>query len=537
MPSGPDSDSNSLQIRCPQCGQRFKVGEELREKTVECGQCEHRFRIDDDVIIRVRKHYPGERTGSAHLERFSRIAGTTPPGSGPTGMPSGVTAPAHYETRKPEDFFPASPQRIFVAALGTLILIGTLVVLILSCLTPATSNEWTKEAKWAIAAIAAAAGTAMLLYGNRRSRGKAMIFALITSIAMFILPAIQLPAKKGTDTAESQTTPSVTTKSGDEEAPEKSFEELKEEIGYGPVEREIKALGDPQRVAALWLRDLAESQKIEVRDYILRETGAAPNSHIYPRNRFDSLFVLSDIKVPLSELETIVSNFGEVRRRLPDMRLLEVAIDESKFTEGPIDKLNNAKDPAFYELNVRELDSISLNRAERAVERLNRAEPLRFRADVTRRLLRLLEIGNETLQEKCVTGLMIWSDRPEASDTAVLRLAKQNYEAKKKLSEPYLRYLCTRKVTAFLPTMLEIWSKDPELNEDMLAHYGTSLEEPMIQIIKDKERPFRQRQSATRLLGRIGGEKSLPVLEAALQTTDPELKLLLERAMAEIKKR
>ena len=55
------SDDSLLLIRCPTCGQRFKVGEDLRERTVECGGCESRFRINDEVIVRGRKFYPGER--------------------------------------------------------------------------------------------------------------------------------------------------------------------------------------------------------------------------------------------------------------------------------------------------------------------------------------------------------------------------------------------------------------------------------------------------------------------------------------------
>ncbi|MGL5017160.1 MAG: MJ0042-type zinc finger domain-containing protein, partial [Luteolibacter sp.] len=54
------SEDSMLLIRCPSCGQRFKVGDDLRDRTVECGGCEHRFRINDDVIARGPKFYPSE---------------------------------------------------------------------------------------------------------------------------------------------------------------------------------------------------------------------------------------------------------------------------------------------------------------------------------------------------------------------------------------------------------------------------------------------------------------------------------------------
>ena len=65
-------DDDLLLIRCPSCGQRFKVEEDLRERTVECGGCEHRFRINDEVIVRGKRFYPGERK-DPRLNRFHRV--------------------------------------------------------------------------------------------------------------------------------------------------------------------------------------------------------------------------------------------------------------------------------------------------------------------------------------------------------------------------------------------------------------------------------------------------------------------------------
>ena len=65
-------DSSLLLIRCPSCGQRFKVGEDFRGRSVECGGCEHRFRIQDEVIVRGRKFYPGERSNPVSAIRCQR---------------------------------------------------------------------------------------------------------------------------------------------------------------------------------------------------------------------------------------------------------------------------------------------------------------------------------------------------------------------------------------------------------------------------------------------------------------------------------
>ncbi|MGL4402039.1 MAG: MJ0042-type zinc finger domain-containing protein, partial [Luteolibacter sp.] len=71
MPSNSSEDSLLL-IRCPSCGQRFKVGDDLRERTVECGGCEHRFRISDDTIVRGRKFYPSAGKKD-EMSRFQRV--------------------------------------------------------------------------------------------------------------------------------------------------------------------------------------------------------------------------------------------------------------------------------------------------------------------------------------------------------------------------------------------------------------------------------------------------------------------------------
>jgi hypothetical protein len=104
-------DDTLLLIRCPSCGQRFKVGDDLRERTVECGGCEHRFRIDDEVIVRGRKFYPSEQK-SHELNRFARIP--LPGGEALIG-----TQPVRYSNMPdPAVLEPASPQRIMAGIIG-----------------------------------------------------------------------------------------------------------------------------------------------------------------------------------------------------------------------------------------------------------------------------------------------------------------------------------------------------------------------------------------------------------------------------------
>ncbi len=110
MPST-NPDDSLLLIRCPSCGQRFKVGEDLRGRTVECGGCEHRFRINDEVIVRGKKFYPGERKDSK-LNRFQRVPLAMAPEAG------GLTPIRYAEAPDPTAFEPASPQRVIAGVIG-----------------------------------------------------------------------------------------------------------------------------------------------------------------------------------------------------------------------------------------------------------------------------------------------------------------------------------------------------------------------------------------------------------------------------------
>jgi predicted Zn finger-like uncharacterized protein len=109
--SEPDSSSNQLQIRCPNCGQRFKVSDDLRGKLVECGSCEQRFRVTDEVVLRTRKFYPGESKRDASLDRFARA-------------PLHAAGPVDFETVSydptpdAKSVDPPSMQRIMAGAIG-----------------------------------------------------------------------------------------------------------------------------------------------------------------------------------------------------------------------------------------------------------------------------------------------------------------------------------------------------------------------------------------------------------------------------------
>ena len=116
-------DDKLLLIRCPTCGQRFKVGDALRGRTVECGGCEHRFKINDEVIVRGQKFYPGERREPS-LSRFQRVPLAIAPDF------SGIATMRYTEPPDATEFEPVAPQRIIAGAAGVCMMVLVALLLV-----------------------------------------------------------------------------------------------------------------------------------------------------------------------------------------------------------------------------------------------------------------------------------------------------------------------------------------------------------------------------------------------------------------------
>ena len=120
----PSSDEMLLVIRCPACSQRFKVGEDLRGKTVECGACETRFKVTDEVIVRRPKVYPGERNESK-INSFQRVPLALQ-------LPVGTHTAARYgQAPDPAVMEPVSPLRILAGICGVAGMIAMALLLML----------------------------------------------------------------------------------------------------------------------------------------------------------------------------------------------------------------------------------------------------------------------------------------------------------------------------------------------------------------------------------------------------------------------
>jgi hypothetical protein len=542
MPS-PNPDETLLLIRCPSCGQRFKVGEDLRGRTVECGGCENRFRIGDDVIVRGRKFYPGERKDPT-LNRFQRVPLAIAPST------KAVPSVRYTDPPDPKSFEPTPPQRILAGIAGVVIMVCIALLLMFSSHRGGTLDGMTTENRLLMAGFTGFLGLLLLVYANPRARLKAAVVGFVFTTGLLALPfffTVGSVPLKDLPQASAGTPTSTKTPEDDRDASpatvkatseNKTTQDLRALIGTRPLEDEIQRLADEgsgKHALGIWFRDLREQNRFLVRDYIIRTTGADPQTHFFPRGGGDFLMVVTGINESIEELVEISAPLGSVEKIHSEISVIEIKVNNESFVEGSIEKLNDREDPAFYNLNLRELQSIDLERVSKAVKRLADAEPKLLRSDITRKLISLLGADWVSFKEDVCKALSVWSETPGPAGDAALDEARKLLAAKKQIPVEMIALIVKEKNILVIPVIDQLWSDNPTHWESLYADVGPAAETTLLRRFPTTEGALRQ--SVVRLLGKLGGEDSLPFLESANASADPELKVLIEKATASIRSR
>jgi hypothetical protein len=530
--SAPKTEDALLLIRCPSCGQRFKVGEDLMRRTVECGNCEHRFRISEDVIVRGKKMYPGERKDAA-LGRFQRFP------LNPGGGVQKIDAVQYGQAPDPSFYEPTPPLRIVAAAAGVVVMILIGMLLILGADHNAPLDGIPTERRLIMAGFAAVLGSALLLYGNRKARGKAAVFSLLASAALLSLPYIFNKASEPLGSTRVLVEPADQEEEVEEEKPVLTgVDLLKEQIGVDPLEQEIERLrkeGSPNTAIGLWLRNLSASNRFLVRDFVLRTLDADHQSHYYPRGGDDYLMVVTGVSMSLKNITEAVGPLGEVENVYPDLSVIEVLVNNTNFVEGPIDKLNNKKDPAFYELNKRELESVDMDRVSRAVRRLVDAEPVIYQNDIVRRLITLLDADYVEFKSDVCQALLKWSADLGPAGNAALRVLERKMQQNVKVPKEMVELVVVSKNPGVIPFLDRLWQQAPLQWEYLYSLTGPEAESQLLKHWSDEDGVHRH--SVVRLLGKVGTRSSIKPLEDHVSQADAELRVLIENALASIRSR
>ncbi len=464
-------EEHLLLIRCPSCGQRFNVEQELRGRVVECGECEERFEISDSVIVKGRKFYPGERRDPL-LEHVYRVDKPIPP------INELAMTQAYAAQATPTVDDRNSPLRVIMGLAGVFGMLITGLVLALGADRGGVLDGVTTDKRLVVAAFAGLFGSLLLVISNPKRR----LFALLSSMGMTILlltlPLIFSGASKplGTDEPLVEMDEPVQTSE-----PEKPLEQrdLREVIGTAPLEAEIERLdnsGSDLKAVGLWLKNLKIRNCLLVRDYILRETNADLQSHYYTRDNGHFLMVVTGIKQSADELAIIAAALGKVENVYSDLSVVEVTVDNERFLAGPIDQLSNPEDPDFYLLNKIELESIDLDRVSAAVKRLADVQPRLFRKDITDRLVRLL--GNRWIEFKgdICRALLVWSEESGPAGQVALAEIESLVGRDLDVPEEMIALSIKEKTSGTAPVLHKLWLKSPVIWERYYIQLGADAE-------------------------------------------------------------
>ncbi|MGL4400147.1 MAG: hypothetical protein ACRCXD_09790, partial [Luteolibacter sp.] len=471
------------------------------------------------------------------MSRFQRVpkASVSPAMGGQSVQYSSPPNPSLLE--------PVSPLRIITGVIAAVGIVSMALFLMLGSGNGGALDGMPLGNRFIMAGFVSVLGVILLVYANPRARFKALAVGVLLGGGLLAVPYF---FRQGSERRPVQAviTPRDIIAPLDNSNEKKfvdgddSQEALRSRIGTGPLDAEISKLaneGSMKQAVGVWLRGLSESNRFLVRDYLLRVTKADVSSHSYPRSGGDYLLVLTGITSSLQEVAELSAPLGQVENVYRELSIIEVRVGTDIFVEGSLEKLTKKSDPAFYELNKRELESIDLERAKRAVQRLAEVEPVIYRTDISRKLISMLADDSVDFKGQICKALSVWSEQPGPASEAALKVVNQLVAAGKAVPPEVVALIVKEKNPAVIPVLDELWHDTPLAWESLYGEMGQAIEKSLIRRLPETQGNIRH--SAVRLLGRVGGPDSLPVLAAVVQGADSELRVLLDQAEKSIRAR
>jgi predicted Zn finger-like uncharacterized protein len=526
-----NQDNSQLLIRCPSCGQRFRVGADLRDRTVECGACEHRFRINDEVVVRSKKFYPGERVDSL-ANRYHRVPIAAP-------IPEGLQLAQYADTADASAFEPVSPQRLIAGAGAVVLVVLMAMLLFFGAHNGGALDGMPTVNRLAMAGFTSIVAGILLIYANPKTRLKAVGTSTLCASLLLAIPVFRT---EGTEDLVALTAAGSEANTK-EKTPKRTVEEdrianLQAMIGTDPLVKEAAALaGRPgnKQAYGLWLRGLGDGEKLLVRDYLIRTQGADPSTHAYPRGTGEYLMVVSGLVVTLDKLAESISVIGEVTAIYEQINVIEVRVNAENFQAAPLEKLADRGAPDFYELNKRELESIDLERVKGAVERLTDVEPKMYRSDIARRLAGLLSEAGIDFKAQVCDALIRWGDDSVKVGDAAEALLNKLTAANAQIPSELIALLVKDKRVSIIPVLERLWLEDVSKWERYMIEMGAPIEAPLIARYPELAANFKA--SAINVLGKVGGRDTLELLKTAGEGANQELQIRIATAQKAIRAR
>ncbi len=498
---------------------------------VECGQCDHQFEITHDEVIKGKKFYPGEHKDPS-LNQFHRAQ--------PAGVSSGSSkaiAAAHKATPH-KQMEPTSPVRIVLGLVGGLAMAFMATIMILGASRGGMLDGVTQDKRFIMAGFVAFVGFALIVAANPKAPIRAVLVGLLAAGGLVSIPYYftEGSVPLGSTNTVPQEPEDQDVKPEPLILPSRPIEEV---IGVGPLEAEIQRLallGSKKRAIGIWFKNMRSSNRYLIRDYILRITNADHQSHFYPRDGDSYLMVVTGITISLDEMKDLMSPLGNVANIYEDLQVIETVVDNDKFQSPSMEVLTDTTNPRFYHFNNEELKSIDLERVSAAVSRLAGAKPAILRADITNRLIYLMEQDWIDFKDDVASALSVWANDPGPASEAALGAAKQMRLDGDAVPLELIQLIVDSGNTDVIPLLNLLWNDNPTKWELVYGEVGPEVEDLMVQNFN--EATGVHRDSAVKILGRVGGDFALTRLKTLDESTlDNETKILVKNAVNSINKR
>lgn len=534
----------TLRIQCPSCQRQFKVNDELQGRTVECGACEEQFRVDDEVIVKERERYfPGDNKKHG-LEHYAR------PGRRSADPPVGFATASYNQGASAADVGPPSPQRMIASALGIILLIFFALILLFGSQVDGLLQDVRHDKRILLGSFIAVIGSALILYGGFRRKIETVLLALtlggiVVGLSVF-LPVPEIVETTSTGFPSSEPGPDDPLEPADPDpdpsGPRKLTEaEARQAMGYGPVFDAMKNF-PKESVVGLWAPTMKERFKYQIQRYLHRKTNTGERPSFYNRQG-GSLIVIEGTQLSLAEVEAVVDRFATVEDVYPNLRVLKIAIDGERLLEPSPElekKLNDKSHQSFYAHNKAELDHIVIDRVRDAAQRLATVEPIRFRPEIAKKLVTLLEEDNDPEYQEVITrAIAVWSVPGDGAEAAVARVAQRLLIDGSEVPDEMIRFLIERDAPEVIAILEQLWEEDPSSWQPYVVDVGSEAEEFVAENLGIAD-PGVQRSAAT-ILRKIGTAKSVPALQRALArataNSQTDVQVLLNAALEAIQQR
>lgn len=527
----------TVRIQCPACQRQFKVGEELKGRTVECGACEKQFEVTDKSIVPERaRYFPGDNKKPG-LDHYGRAPFSGEKGESPAQVQFATAT--YNESATAADVIPASPQRLVASALGALIQVIFVVILIFGAQENGSLSDMEHEKRIILGGFVAFVGTALLFYGGFHRRKQAILTAVVLA-GLVICLAIFLPVPEKIVSNPLVGSPGTSPLVEPVPVSEKMTEaEAKEEMGYGPVEKAIKTFSY-ETVVALWAPTMKQRFRYQIQRYLQRKTGVGARPSFYTRGD-GGLIILEGTELDIPQIEVLIQRFGVVEDVYPSLRVIKFSVEGERLLEPSSEletKLNDETHPSFYAHNQAELDHIDIDRVRDAAQRLGSVEPKMFRDEIAKRLVELLEEDDDTeFRSTICSAILVWSQPDDGSEPAVSKVARELLSNKQEVPRSMIKFLIDRKYPEAIPLVEALWLKKPSTWEPLVVEAGSAAEGVILPHIGDEDQSVAR--SAILILRRVGTAASLPGLRKALATIQEgsELRVLLDTAIQAIESR